>query len=783
MKYLFVKMQRDLLKMWTQFFSVFMMAFLGVLIYVAMEGMWFGMGSQLETIYEEANLSNAWAYGYGIEQKDIDEIEKFKEVNEVAPAMTVSMKVRDKEQELDLSDNEISDNSSEVKVIASDNNSLSGIRVNAGQRFHTQAEGIWLDKSYADARGYKVGDLINLEYEGLEYKTEILGLILHPEYIYYTGSVTAYTPQHSKFGYGVINEKTASKIFKDVRYNELRLSTKEGFNSENLQTKIEDILEDKYIGYADQETLTGVSNPLDKVEQIKKMSIMFSLLFILLAMLTMQTTMTRLVANQRIQIGTFKAVGFGSGAILLHYALYALVVSLLGGLLGVILAPKLITPVLMSAIKSTFVLPSYEPQITWMSYGVAVAVAICCTITTVFACRKDLKGMPAETMRGAKTKAKGKILLERIGFLWEHISFGTKWSIRDIARNKVRTIMGIVGVFGCMMLIIAGLGMQNTLNYANEYVYETQYTYGSKIVLGDMTATEDKEKLESQVEGTKQWIMESTIELKNKEEKKSGYLTVLESGEFIHLENTDGVVVKMPREGAGISRKIAEQLNVSVGDTISFRLPREKDYTDITIVEVLKSPSPQGIFLSQKAFEKLGKEYTSTSLLSEQTNLSEDITTQSFVGEHATIAEQYNSANEVTRSVATIFILMIAGAILLGVVILYNLGILSYTERIREYATLKVLGFYQKEISVFALKENVMTSVIGWLIGIPVGLWFLRLYVSIVSIDSFDWVAKLSMPRFLVATVITVGCSIGVSFFLSLKVKKINMVEALKSVE
>ena len=194
------------------------------------------------------------------------------------------------------------------------------------------------------------------------------------------------------------------------------------------------------------------------------------------------------------------------------------------------------------------------------------------------------------------------------------------------------------------------------------------------------------------------------------------------------------------------------------------------------------SISSRNIYV-KNAYENLGQDFIRTSLLLDDNEISQDIESLSYVQEYTTIDSQYESTNEITKSVSMIFVIMIVAAILLAVVILYNLGILSYTEKSREFATLKVLGFYQKEITLISLRENIITTLIGWIIGIPIGLWFLKTYVSIVSTDSFDWVAKLSVPRFMVASLITVGCSIGVSLLLTLKVKKINMVEALKSVE
>lgn len=767
MRYLFIKMRRDLLKMWTQFFSVFMMALLGVLIFVSMEGMYNGLDYQLNDIFENQNLAGAWVYGYGLNNEDIDNIKELDNVNDASGVMSNTVKFGD----------------SDIKLMVTDDNSISKPIINDGNDFNTSEEGIWLDESYADALKIKTGDFISIVVKNKYYNLEVLGLILHPEYIYYTGSVTSYTPDHESHGYGLINEKCAKNIFGAVKYNEVKIDTNKDFNSDDLKSDLKDKLDSKYYGYADRDTLVGVSAPIDKVKQIKKMSFMFSGVFILLAMLTMQTTMTRLISNQRIQIGTLTANGFSKGAILLHYGLYAVVISILGGAVGAFIGPKVISPILMNVIKATYVLPSYDIKITYMTLVVIFLVSAACTLTTIMACRKDLNLMPSETLRGQAPKGKGKILLERFKFIWRKLSFDSKWSFRDISRNKLRSLMGIIGVFGCMMLIIAGLGMQNTLNYANNYVYNDQFKYGSKVVLSSYATDQNINELEDIASSKEtQWLMEKTGEISYDGTEKNGNIIILDEGDFINLETTEGIQVKLSNGGICITRKIAEELNINKGDTISFKI-NGSDEVSAQVDEILKCPSPQGIFMSREAYENLGQDYIRNSLLLDDNEISQDIEELPYVQEYTTIDSQYESTNEITKSVSMIFVIMIVAAILLAVVILYNLGILSYTEKSREYATLKVLGFYQKEITLVSLRENIITTLIGWIIGIPIGLWFLKTYVSVVSSDSFDWVAKLSAPRFIIASLITVGCSIGVSLLLTLKVKKINMVEALKSVE
>lgn len=770
MKYLFVKMRRDLVKMWTQFLSVFLMAFLAVTIFSAMEGAYNGLDNDLNNLYKETNASDAVIYAKNADDEDIDKIKDIKNINNTSRSMTSLVKVKDSDKD--------------IKLIASDDYSISEPHVVDGKKINSDDEGVWLDKEYASKNKISTGDYITLEFGDRNEKYKVNGLIIHPEYVYYTGSTINVTPDYDKHGYAVTNEKSAKKLFGKIMCNEIRIDAKDGFDSKELKKEAEDTLDDKYVGYGDRDSIQGFSNPIDKVSQVKKMSILFSAIFILLSMLTMQTTMSRLIKNQKIQIATLKALGFKKSQIMIHYSLYSFVIAILGGTCGLIFGPNLISPVIEErAFKALYSLPKYTVLSSAVSYLLPLAIAVICTITTILSCRKDLRGMVAESLRGDIPSGGKKILLEKINFLWNRINLDSRWSLRDISANKVRTVMGIIGVVGCMMLIMAGLGAQNTLNHSNEYIYNTEYKYNTKAVLTSNATDKNRDEIESLIDGKKQWAMESSADLKNGDKEKKLMVEVFDEGDYVNLETTEGTFKKLPEEGAFITRKTAEVLNLNKGDKIKFRITGESDYIEVKVEDILKCPSPQGVFMSKKSFESLGETFKGNALLMENKEVKDSIKDLSYVSEYSTIKEQEESAGTFADSLQMIFMIMIFAAITLAVVILYNLGVLSYTERNREYATLKVLGFYQSEITKFALRENIITTVAGWLIGVPVGFAFLNVYMKVVSLDTFDMLIKLSWQRLLIATIITVGCSIGVSLILSLKVKKINMVESLKSVE
>ena len=224
-----------------------------------------------------------------------------------------------------------------------------------------------------------------------------------------------------------------------------------------------------------------------------------------------------------------------------------LTVGLLGGLLGLIIAPLTISPALLHSQSVMYTLPAWPVRLTPASYIMVAVVALCCTMATLFACRKGLVGMPAETMRGATPKGGRQVLLEKMPWLWKKVSFGWRWTIRDISRSKVRSIMGMVGVLGCMMLLIAGFGMQYTDDKTPVYIYNTQYTYASKAVLLSSATQENRNEL-SKIAGGGQWVQESSIEYKNSPDNATGMLSVIGNGNYVHLENAQGSAEKLPEK-------------------------------------------------------------------------------------------------------------------------------------------------------------------------------------------------------------------------------------------
>ena len=778
MKYFLIKTYRDISQNWIQFLAVFLMALLSLSIYSGMEGVWHGLDRVSLKYYSDTNIADYWVYASDITIDNFKAIKETDEVTEADLSMAVSVTYSN-------SDNDNSRYFLKMRTL-SDDTSVSKFILQDGYEFTSELEnGIWLDSSFAEAHDIKVGDEVHISFMGELNKIFIVqGLVLSSEYIYYTGSTTEIVPNHVLYGYSFVSEKSAKEFFGRIAFNELRIKANEGTSPEIIQDKIKIELGGSYLDTVHRDDIPAVSQVTKEVNQMQIMAQMFSFVFILLALLTMYTTMSRLIDTQRTEIGLLKALGFCNISLRIHYAIYGLIVSTLGGLLGAILGPVVVSPAVMSIKKATLVLPSWEIKTSFITYLIVLLIVVCCLLSCVIASQRSLREVPAVSMRNKIPKEGKKIFFERIPFFWNRFSSEWKWIFRDISRAKLRTIVGIVGIAGGLTLIVAGFGFSDSINNSNYYVYHIQANYQQKLLLNDIVLPEDIIIIDGRAEKN-QWVMENVAEFENDDINKKGLLSVMDEGDLLLFEDMNRKSISLTDNGAFITRKLANKIGVNIGDTVEIHVIGSQNYFQVKIDDIVYSPSPQGIFLTRDYFESLNGNFTPTSVLVKDNNntVYNVYTDVASVKESVTVEMQEENMNIMSKSVITIIRLLIIASLLLSAVIIYNLGSLNYVERYREYATMKVLGFYQKEICALMLRENVFILLIGLILGVPISIKFLNEYIGIVAFDSFEWIAQINPLSFGMCIAIIAVCSIAVTLLLSKKVKKIIMVEALKSID
>ena len=755
---LFKKMLRDILKHKAQFISIFLMAFLGVFVFAGVGGESVGLEVNSNDYYSNTNLADGWIYSANLNERFLDQIYCLGPTTQMERQLVV-------DSVADYS------NDPEITLHFVENNTISKFYLVEGKALDiNDSEGVWLDKSFADAKNVNVGDNITFEFNGMKIEKEVKGTGYSPEYVYHA-SKSSVIPDFSKIGFAYMSYKAfPSQI---VPYNVLNVKfdgTAETFNS-----LLSEKMDGKYNSFVERSEHTSVSQFSEEMDQHQMMAGIFPVVFILIAMLILLTTMTRIITHQRTQIGILKACGFKDKSIMFHYISYGFWLVLVGSILGLIIGPMTLPQLFYPSMSSTYILPSWDPKWSMDFVYIALAMVAMSVLVSYYAVKSIFNENPADTIRPKVPKVSSSGLIEKLGF-FKHLSFNTRWNYRDAKRNKFRALMTIVGVIGCTALLVSAFGMYDGMNDLKEWEFNQINHYDSKLVIDDNASTSEIDDVADEVNGDK--IMESAIEIESDSAKKSGSLLVLNHTDLVTPTDYNWNKIKIEDDEISISQKMADMLGVNVGDSVKWHIMGSDKWINTKINKIHADPTSQGFIMSTDKLEDLDLNYTPTSIL-----------TTEHVDKNYTAIKTANSMNDITSSwdelteaMWLLIYILIFFASLLAVVVLYNLGLLSFTEIEREIATLKVLGFKTKALRKLLLTQNLWFTTIGFILGIPVGYYILKVMWES-SGDSFYILPSISLTNLILTAIITFTLSILVNLMFSRKIKKLDMVESLKSGE
>ncbi len=755
---LFKKMLRDIAKHKAQFISIFLMAFLGVFVFAGVGGESVGLEVNVNDFYNETNLADGWIYSYGINDIYMEQVDLLGPTTQMERQYVV-------ESVGDF------DNDPEITLHFVENNTISKFYLLEGEKLDINDEdGVWLDKSFADAKGLKVGDNITFEFEGHKIEKEIKGLGYSPEYVYHASSYSV-IPDFNKIGFAYLSHNAYPGD--NISYNVLEVKfdgTPENFN-DILSYK----LDGYYSSFVERSQHSSVSQFSEEMDQHKMMGDIFPVVFILIAMLILLTTMTRIITHQRTQIGILKASGFKNSSIILHYISYGFWLVLIGSILGLILGPMTLPQLFYPSMSATYKLPSWNPAWNMNFVYVAVLMVMMSLAVSYYSVKSISDEKPADTIRPKVPKVSTSGFLEKLP-IWKHLSFNVRWNWRDAKRNKFRALMTIIGVIGCSALLVCAFGMYDGMNDLKEWEYNQINHYDSKLVVEENATDAQIDDVAKAVNGDK--LMESAIEIESDDAKKSGSLTVLNNTDLVTPTDYDWNKVDIKDDEVSISQKMADMLDVKVGDTVKWHIMGSDKWVKTKIDKIHADPISQGFIMSADKLEDLDLNYTPTSIVTaEHVNQSYD-----GVKAASSLKDMTSSWDELTESMWLLIYILIFFASLLAIIVLYNLGLLSFTEIEREIATLKVLGFKSGFLRRLLLTQNLWFTAAGFILGLPVGYVILAIMWES-SGDSFYILPSISLSNFILTAVITFALSILVNLMFSRKIKKLDMVESLKSGE
>lgn len=792
------KMIRDVLKNKSQFITILLMVMVGVMVYAGIEAYMDGMTDTANRFYTKNNLPDVNVIGTSFTKDDLNDI---KSIDNVVDA----------ERKLTLTMNDAKDNNKSYLVNFIEDNNISKFYVKDGTSFDKEKSGVWLDYFYAKENNIKVGDKISFKYEKYAFNENVNGLIYVPDHVYDVKDESQIMPNHKTYGFLYMSSNELEGFIKDEAKNKLNSKlgknlSDEEFNKLNPTFNFEDNIPYNYV-MVDVKTKKDVNKVKDEIEKkvenakatisIEKTSSyamyqgeidegaayvgIFSGLFLFIAMLSVITTMTRIIKNQKLEIGTLKALGFSKYKITRHYVGYGFWVALLGALLGILLGRYFLGSVFLNIEMSFFEMPEGRVFIKPLTYVASLLVVIVTSIITFLTCYKELRKKPADSLRNELPSVNEKSLNITTKGIFKNMSFSSKWNLRDIIRNKFRTITGVIGIVGCCTLIVCALGMLNSMNNFIKIQFDDLYNFDYKLNLKENVKQSRIDELTNKYGNNTSMTL--NIEIKDdNDDREANTLFVDDSNGYVRFANKDYKFKTLDRnDGVYVTYKFRDKYNLKIGDKISWRVYGSKTYYKSKIVGYIRDPEVQGVTATRSYIESIGINYKPDSIYTNKDL--KNVKQINGVNVVQGIDEFKTAIKSMLSMMREMIIIIILFAILLGVVIIYNMGILSYSEKEYQFATLKVLGFSSRKIKNIFTKQNSIICIISTIIGLPLG-YFLTSYLFKVCLDeNYDFGVYIKPITYVLAFIGTYLVSYFVSKFLARRINKIDMVSSLKSNE
>lgn len=537
-------------------------------------------------------------------------------------------------------------------------------------------------------------------------------------------------------------------------------------------------------------------------ERVDAIAQVFPVFFFLIAALVCLTTMTRMVDEQRIYIGTLKALGYSKFSIAAKYMFYAMFASASGSIFGLLIGFQVFPTVIYNAYRIMYTMPSVitEFNLHYAILSTACAV-LSTTIATWFACYKELMETPATLMRPKAPKAGKRIFLERIKFIWTRLNFTHKVTARNLFRYKKRFIMTILGIGGCTALLLSGFGLKDSIVSIVSKQYYELYNYQMIMSLEKETYIQNSKNVANEISndsriGSHIFIKEQSINIGKEDKEKTAFLFVPEDTkkveDFIIFRNRVGKEkLSLTDEGVILTEKIAKMLQAKVGDEIYIK-DGETKKLKVKITGITENYLSHYVYMSPRLYERIyGKKIKFQQILAKtgdtsdafQDKLSIDILKSGNISSVSFTSGISGDFQEMIGSLNYVILVLIVSAGALAFVVLYNLTNVNVTERLREIATIKVLGFYDREVSAYVYRENIILTVIGMLIGLVLGIFFHKFIIVTAEIDYIMFGREIKALSFLYAAILTMVFTGVVNFVMYFTLKKIGMVESLKSVD
>lgn len=758
---LFKKLIRTMGLYRAQFISMIIMIALGVGIFVGFNMEWVSIDENTSEFFKETGFADyRISSEKGFSKEELESIKKISGVEKASRFLSVNADVKEKSGD-------------GAALTVTENADVSGMMLISGEKYSKDdTDGVWLSDKYAAANGFKLGDSITFKYKNLEIKCKIKGLVKASEYLICVRDSSQLMPDFDTFGFAYISPALYKMSAGAEFYPQINVIS--DLNKKEFTEKTEKALGKTTLILTKEES-GSYSLAQGEADEGKTMGAVLPVLFLLIAVLTMVTTMHRLTAKEKPQIGTLKALGFKNRRILRHYTSYAFMIGILGTAIGIGLGYSVAYFIMNpnGTMGTYFDMPYWRLKMPGFCIIVTAAIIVLLTFIGFLSVKQMLKGTAADALRPYTPKKMKPLAIEKTK-AFHKLSFGTRWNMRDIMRHKSRTAMSLVGIIGCTILVVGSLGMRDTMAEFLSMYYDGALRYSSRIYFSEDATAEQRNKISEEYGGDRS----ATVGVQIEDKTVSLDIYGLKNN-TVRFPSDKGGYTDLNDNGAYICERLAEEFELDTGDTFVLNpYGTDKKYT-LKLNGIIRSTS-ECVVITEEYADTLNIYYTPDSVYTKtvKKDIKSDAAIKTVQSKQA-IMDSFDSFLEIMNSM--IFVL-VGGALVLGIVVLYNLGVMSYTERYREMATLKVVGFKDGKIGRLLIGQNMWLSLLGIIVGLPLGAFTLD-YLLKKMASEYEMRMYIGPTTYIVSIALTFGVSLLVSLMVARKNKKIDMVEALKGAE
>ena len=806
-----------------RFLSILLIVLLGVGFFAGIRAVSPDMKKTADMYFDENKMMDIEVIStMGLTDDDVKEIQDLQDVKIVEGTYSKDVLTKVDEEEVVLKIHTLSDN-------------INCVKLQQGEMPKNEEECV-VEESFLNSTNKKIGDTIILEAKdtlaGPNLKNKeikIVGSIRSPLYISRERGSTKLASGKINYYIYVPQSEIISQIYTEIYVRVKDADKLDTFSDEyedkikKVKSDIENIAKERteseyeklkvkpewYV--LDRNQNTGYASYSQDSERIANIGKVFPFVFFVIAALISLTSMTRMVEEQRVQIGTLKALGYTKGKIALKYILYAVLATLIGGIIGMLIGFRILPEIIYNMYAMMY---SMKDVVLEFNTGIAITglgLALICTVgATIIACYKELNLQPASLMRPKSPKAGKRVLLERISWLWSKLKFTQKVTIRNVFRYKKRVSMTIIGILGCTALMVAGFGLRESVSNMIPSQYGEVFLYDMSITLKNEQTSDEIQKYIDEVCNIKtndknndvtdaMAFNMQAVEILNKETKQDIQLIVPKKtdvlSDYIVLENrVSKEKYSLSDNGVVITEKLAKLLGIKQGEKITIKNSNDKQ-AEVEVKGITRNYLMHYMYISPEYYESIFGEKVkyNTILLKEQSEVKKSEESENKLGKKilensniskVTFMSQTKSIfDEVMDNMTFVVWILIISAGLLAFVVLYNLANVNISERIRELATIKVLGFYDKEVYDYVGRETTILTIIGILLGLVAG-YFLEMFIlKTCELDILMFDTRISIWSYVYSASLTILFTLIVSVVTYFALKKIDMIESLKSVE